>query len=148
MLVTSWQFTVHTAACITELCTGTTVWNMCKYLNVLSTAQQIFASLDNQWAEWNTPMNLQLGVSILWDSVANVEVTVFWDETTCSLVQGSSVLRKMEISRDWKTWAPTCQMAWHHNLGGHKPKWFDIFRTDTGMHAGVWRMKPRTINCV
>jgi len=82
------------------------------------------------------------------NSVANVEVTVFWDETTCSSEQGSSVLRKMEISRDWKTLAPTCQMAWHHNLQVRKPKWFDIFRTDTGTHAGVWRMKPRYINGV
>jgi len=52
--------------------------------------------------------------------VANVRVRVFWNETTCSSVQGSSVLRETEISRDRKTLAPTCQTAWHHNLEDHK----------------------------
>jgi len=146
MLVTSWQFTAHTAACTTELCTGTTVWNTRKYLNVFSTAQQIFASLGNQWAERNRIHSWEW--AFYENSVANVEVKVFWDETTSSSEQGSSVLRKMELSRDWKTLAPTCQTAWHHNLEVHKPKWFHTFRTDTGTHTGFWRMKPRNINGV
>ena len=146
MLITSWQFTVHTAACSTEFYKVTTVWNMCKYWMYF----QQHSKLLHLWTITWLKGILQWIHSWQWafyeNSVANVAVRVFWDETTCSWVQGSSVLRKVEISRGWTTLVPTCQTACHHTLQVHKPQQFDI--TDTGMHTGVWRMKPRNIKCV